>query len=77
MNSVIAELLANPYSSRFLAGILGVTAVFFAVVSIVLLYHWKRYESINSRTIFITMLYLGGSVFLFGGAAYYLFLFIK
>ena len=77
MNSGIAELLASPYVSRVLAGILGATLIFFAVVSVVLLYHWKRYESINSRTIFMTMFYFGGSIILFGGAAYYLFLFIK
>lgn len=77
MNPGIAELLAHPYVPRLLAMILGATLIFFAIVSVILLYHWKRYESINSRTIFIIMLYFGGSVFLFGGAAYYLFLFIK
>lgn len=77
MSSGIVELLANPYIPRILEVILGATFVFFAVISVILLYHWKRYESINSRTIFIIMLYFGGSVFLFGGAAYYLFLFIK
>ena len=41
MNSGIAELLAHPYASRILEGILGATLIFFAVVSIVLLYHWK------------------------------------
>lgn len=77
MNYGIAELLAHPYLSRLLAAILGATLIFFAVASVVLLYHWKRYESINSRTVFIIMLYFGGSVALFAGAAYYLFLFIK
>lgn len=71
------ELLANPYTPRVLEAVLGAALLFFAVVSVILLYHWGKYESINSRMIFITMLYLGGSVFLFGGAAYYLFLFIK
>ncbi|KKT20964.1 MAG: hypothetical protein UW04_C0015G0007 [Parcubacteria group bacterium GW2011_GWB1_43_8] len=77
MNPGIAELLANPYVPRVLTGILGATFIFFAVVSVVLLYHWKRYESANSRTVFAAMLYFGGSIILFGGAAYYLFLFIK
>ena len=77
MNSDIAELLANPYAFRILEAVLGATLIFFAAVSIVLLYHWKRYEPANSRTIFATMLYFGGSIILFGGAAYYLFLFIK
>lgn len=77
MNSGIAELLANPYTSRALAVIFGATLIFFSVVSIVLFYHWKRYEPANSRIIFAAMLYFGGSIILFGGAAYYLFLFIK
>jgi len=77
MNPGIAELLANPYTSRILEGIFGATLIFFAIVSVVLLYHWKKYESANSRTVFAAMLYFGGSIILFGGAAYYLFIFIK
>lgn len=77
MNSSIVELLVHPYVPRVLEVILGATLIFFSVVSIVLLYHWKRYESANSRIIFATMLYFGGSIILFGGATYYLFLFIK
>ena len=77
MNSGIAELLAGPYASRALMGILGVTLVFFAVISVVLLYHWKKYESTNIKIAFVAMIYLSGSMVLLGGAAYYLFLFIK
>ncbi len=77
MDSDISELLANPYIFRFLAGVLGATLIFFTAISIVLLYHWKRYESANDRIIFAAMFYFGGSMILFGGAAYYLFLFIK
>ena len=77
MSSGIAELLANHYVPRILAGILGVILIFFAVVSVVLLYHWKKYESVNSGTILMAVVYFGVSVILFGGSAYYLFLFIK
>lgn len=77
MNSVVAELLANPYAPRVLAGILGATLVFFAAVSVILLYHWKKYERINSRTVFMAILYFAASIVLLGGAARYLFLFIK
>ena len=77
MNSDIAELLANPYAFRILEAVLGATLIFFAVVSIVLLYHWRKYEPSNGRVIFASFIYFGGSIILFGGAAYYLFLFIK
>ena len=77
MNPGIAELLANPYVPRVLTGILGATFIFFAVVSVVLLYHWKRYESANSRTVFAAKLYFGGSIILFGGGGYYFFFFLK
>lgn len=66
----VAELLANPYIFRVLAGVLGATVIFFAVISVILLYHWKKYEPSNGRVIFASFIY-------FGGAAYYLFLFIK
>jgi len=77
MNQSIAELLANPYSFRVLAVILGATLIFFAAVSVVLLYHWKRYETASVKIAFVTMIYFGVSLLLFGGAAYYLFIFIK
>ena len=77
MNPGIAELLTNPYVPRVLTGILGATFIFFAVISIILLYHWGKYESANSRIVFAAMIYFGGSIILFGGAASYLFLFIK
>ena len=77
MNPDIAELLANPYTSRVLEGIFGATFIFFAVVSVVLLYHWKRYEATNVKIAFATTIYFGVSALLFGGAVYYLFLFIK
>ena len=77
MNSGIAELLAHPYASRILEGILGATLIFFAVVSIVLLYHWKRYESTNIKIAFVIIIYFAGAVVFFGGAAYYLSLLIK
>ena len=77
MNSSIAELLANPYVPRVLTVILGATLIFFVVISVVLLYHWKKYESITVGTFFITIIYFAGSVILFGGAAYYLSLFVK
>ena len=73
----MSQGIAEFYTFRILMGILSVTFIFFAVISVILLYHWKRYEPANSRTIFATMLYFGGSIILFGGAAYYLFLFIK
>ena len=77
MNPSIAELLANPYVPRVLTGILGVTLIFFAAVSVVLLYHWKKYESTNIKIAFVAMIYFSGSIVLLGGAAYYLFLLIK
>lgn len=77
MNPSIAELLANPYISRVLEGILGATFIFFVAVSVVLLYHWRKYESTNIKISFTAIIYFAGSVVLFGGAAYYLFLFIK
>ena len=77
MNPGIAELLANPYSFRVLAVIFGATFIFFAAVSVVLLYHWKRYETASVKIAFVTMIYFGVSLLLFGGAAYYLFIFIK
>ena len=77
MNPDIAELLTNPYTSRVLEGIFGATFIFFAVVSVVLLYHWKRYETTSVKIAFVTMIYFGVSLLLFGGAAYYLFIFIK
>ena len=77
MNPGIAELLANPYSFRVLAVIFGATFIFFAIVSVVLLYHWKRYETASVKIAFVTMIYFGVSLLLFGGAAYYLFIFIK
>jgi len=77
MNQSIAELLANPYAFRSLTVILGATLIFFAAVSVVFLYHWKRYEATNVKIAFATTIYFGVSIILFGGAAYYLFLFIK
>ena len=77
MNQSIAELLANPYAFRVLAGIFGATLIFFVAVSVVLLYHWKRYETASVKIAFVTMIYFGVSLLLFGGAAYYLFIFIK
>ena len=77
MSPDIAELLANPYAFRSLAVILGATLIFFAAVSVVLLYHWKRYEATNVKIAFATTIYFGVSALLFGGAVYYLFLFIK
>ena len=77
MNQSIAELLANPYTFRVLEGIFGATLIFFAAVSVVFLYHWKRYEATNVKIAFTTTIYFGVSIILFGGAAYYLFLFIK
>ena len=77
MNPGIAELLANPYSFRVLAVIFGATFIFFAIVSVVLLYHWKRYETASVKIAFVTMIYFAVSLLLFGGAAYYLFIFIK
>ena len=77
MNSGIAELLANPYASRILAGVFGVTVLFFAVISIVLFYHWRKYEASNKRIVFPAIVYFSVSAALFIGAAYYLFLFIK
>jgi len=77
MNPDIAELLANPYTSRILEGIFGATLIFFVAVSVVLLYHWKRYETASVKIAFVTMIYFGVSLLLFGGAAYYLFIFIK
>ena len=77
MNYGIAELLTNPYVSRILAGILGATFIFFVVISVILLYHWRKYEPSNGKVIFASFIYSGGAVFLFGGAFYYLFLFIK
>jgi len=77
MNQSIAELLANPYTSRVLEGIFGAALIFFAAVSVVLLYHWKRYETASVKIAFVTMIYFGVSLLLFGGAGYYLFIFIK
>lgn len=77
MNLAIAELLAHPYIPRILEAVLGATLIFFAVVSVILLYHWGKYESVNSRTVFIIIIYFGVSIILSGGAARYLFLFIK
>ena len=77
MNPDIAELLANPYVFRSLAVILGATFIFFAIVSVILFYHWKRYETTSVKIAFITIIYFGVSILLFGGAAYYLFIFIK
>ena len=77
MNQSVAELLANPYAFRVLAGIFGATLIFFAAVSVVLLYHWKRYETTSVKIAFATMIYFGISLLLFGGAVYYLFIFIK
>ena len=77
MNQSVAELLANPYAFRVLAGIFGATLIFFVAVSVVLLYHWKRYETASVKIAFVTMIYFGVSILLFGGAAYYLFIFIK
>ena len=77
MNQSIAELLANPYAFRVLAGIFGAILIFFAAVSVILLYHWKRYQTASVKIAFVTMIYFGVSLLLFGGAAYYLFIFIK
>lgn len=77
MSSVVVELLANPYTPYVLEAVLGATLLFFAVVSVVLLYHWGKYEPANSRTIFIIIIYFGVSIILSGWAARYLFLFIK
>lgn len=77
MSSGVVELLANPYVPRILMGILGATLIFFVVVSVILLYHWKRYESTNVKIAFVTTIYFTGFIILFSGAAYYLFLFIK
>jgi len=77
MNPDIAELLANPYVFRSLAVILGATFIFFAIVSVILFYHWKRYEATNVKIAFATTIYFGVSALFFGWAAYYLFIFIK
>lgn len=77
MDFFVAELLANPYAPRALAAVLGAALVFFAAVSVILLYHWKKYESKNIKIAFAAIIYFAGSVVLFGGAAYYLFLSIK
>ena len=77
MNIDLVGLLTNPYLPRVLAGILGATLVFFAIISAVLIYHWKRYEQVKSGTIFITFVYFAVSAILLGGATRYLFLFTK
>ena len=77
MNQSIAELLANPYAFRVFEGIFGATFIFFVAVSVILFYHWKRYETTSVKIAFITIIYFGVYILLFGGAAYYLFIFIK
>ena len=77
MNQSIAELLANPYAFRVFEGIFGATFIFFVAVSVILFYHWKRYEPTSVKIPSITIIYFGVSILLFGGAAYYLFIFIK
>lgn len=77
MNYPIADLLSSPYVSRILAGAFGLALLFFIIISIILFYHWRRYEPSNGKIFFSALIYLGGSAVFFMGAAYFLFSFIK
>ena len=72
----MSQGIAEFYTLRVLMGILSVTFIFFAVISVILLYHWKRYEPVNKRIFLAIMFYFGGSAFFIGGAAWILFLLV-
>lgn len=77
MNYSIADLLSSPYATRVLVGAFGFVLVFFVIISIILFYHWRRYEPSNGKIFFSALVYLGGSAMFFMGAVYFLFSFIK
>ncbi|MEK7069567.1 MAG: hypothetical protein AAB822_01570 [Patescibacteria group bacterium] len=77
MNYTIADLLSVPYATRVLVGAFGFALVFFAIISVILFYHWRRYEPSNGKIFFFALIYLGGSAMFFMGAIYFLFSFIK
>ena len=77
MNQPINDLLSSPYTARVLAGAFGFSLLFFVVISIILFYHWRRYEPSNGKIFFSALIYLGGSAVFFMGAVYFLFSFIK
>lgn len=77
MNYPIADLLSSPYMLRVLVGAFGLALLFFVIISVVLFYHWRRYEPSNGKIFFSALVYLGGSGMFFVGAVYFLFSFIK
>lgn len=77
MNYPIADLLSSPYTARVLAGAFGLALLFFVIISVILFYHWRRYEPSNGKIFFSALIYLAGSALFFIGAIYFLFSFIK
>lgn len=77
MNLAIKDLLTNPYTPRVFEGLFALIFLFFIIISVILIYHWKKYELGNKKVFFVTIIYLGVSVMLLFGLSYYLFLLIK
>jgi len=77
MDHPIIAMLSSPYTVRTLAGALVFSLIFFLIISVMLFYHWRKYEPSNSRIFSSVLIYLGGSAIFFIGAVYFLFSFIK
>lgn len=50
--------------------VLGFVFLVFVLMSLILAYHWLRYEGLRPRTIFLGIIYFAVSFILFIGAAY-------
>ena len=77
INIVFNNLLTNPHFPNVIEGLIAVIFLFFIIISVILLYHWKKYESGNKKMFFVTIIYFGVSGILLSGLSYYLFLLIK
>ena len=77
MTYPIVELLSSPYTRSVIAGAFGLALLFFIIISVILFYHWRRYEPSNGKIFFSALVYLGGSALFFIGAIYFLFSLIK
>lgn len=77
INLTVNNLLDSPYVSSVFEGLFAIIFLSFIVISVILLYHWKRYESGNKNVYFVAIIYFGVSLILLAGLAYYLFLLIK
>lgn len=63
----IIEILTSPTVVWF---ILGLFMLFFAMVSIVLVYHWKKYGFKSKQIAFAELVYFPVSLLFIGGAVF-------